>query len=134
MGWNRPGCSVGRFEHFISSTILVNIFCCFIPIFRRGIGRTSVGHCSNGVLDLRVQTFLEFYHHGFGVCIPRFRYQIYELVQVVVNRLGLLVVTGRLQFFDSRDISMSQTEILLEFFSKFFPIKELGIPFVFLFP
>ena len=51
----------------------------------------SIGHRSDGVLDLRVQTFLEFYHSGFGVCIPCFRYQIYKLVQVVVNRLGLLV-------------------------------------------
>ena len=72
MGWNGPGCSVGQFKHFISSAILVDIFCRFIPIFWRGIRRMSVGHCSDGVLDLQVQSFLEFYYSGFGVCIPHF--------------------------------------------------------------
>ena len=84
----------------------------------------SVGHCSDGVLYLQVQSFSEFYYSGFGVCIPRFRYQLYKFVQVVVNRLGLLVITGRLQFIDGRDIGVSWAEVLLELFTEFFPVEE----------
>ena len=131
MDWNSsqmscsgPRCSVGQFERLIGSAILVNIFCCFIPIFQRGIGRMSIGHRSDGVLDLWVQTFSEFHHSGFGVCIPHFCYQIYKLVQVVVNRPGLLVITGRLQFIDGCDIRVSRAEVLLEFFMEFFPVEE----------
>ena len=124
MGWSRPRCSVGQFERFVGSVILVNIFCHFIPIFWRGIRRTSIGHCSDGVLDLWVQSFLEFYYSGFGVCIPRFHYQLYEFIQVVINRLGLLLITGRLQFIDGYDIRVSQAEVLSEFFTEFFPVEE----------
>ena len=133
MGWSRPRCLVGQFECFVGSVILVDIFCHFIPIFRRGIRRTSIGHHSNGVLDLPVQSFSEFHYSGFGVCIPCFCYQFYKLIQVVVNGPGLLVIIGRLQFIDGCDISMSQAEVLLEFFMEFFPVKEFQISFMLLF-
>ena len=65
--WDRPWCSVSQFKCFISHMVLVDIFHGFIPSFQRGIGRTPIGHCGDGVLDLRIQSSLELYYSGFGI-------------------------------------------------------------------
>ena len=72
--WDRSWCLVSQFKCFISCTVLVNIFHSFIPSFRRGIRRMSIGHCSNGVLDLQIQSFPELYYGGFGIGVSRFCY------------------------------------------------------------
>ena len=71
MDWSGFGCLV---RCFVGSTILVDIFCHFVPIFQRGVGGVSIGHHSDGVLDSRVQSFPEFYYGGLGIRISCFHY------------------------------------------------------------
>ena len=84
----------------------------------------SEGHCGDGVLDLWVKSLSELDYSSFGICIPRFCYQLYKLIQVVVYGLGFLVVTGRLQFINCRDVGVGQAEVFSEFFSEFLPVEE----------
>ena len=71
LDWGRPWCSVSQFKCFISCTVLVNIFHGFVPSFQRGIRRTPIGHCDDGVLDLQIQSFPELYYGGFGIGVPQ---------------------------------------------------------------
>ena len=107
-GWSGSRCSVGQLECFVGSAILVDILHCFIPIFWRGIGGASIGHHSDSILDFQVQSFLELYYSGFGICVSCFRYQLQKFIKVVIDRLGLLIVTGRLQFVDGCNVGVSQ--------------------------
>ena len=88
MGGSGHRSSVGQFEGFICHTVLVYTFSCFVPVFQGSIRQTSVGHHSNGVLDLGIQSLLEFHHSSLQICASCFCYQFHKLIQVIINRPG----------------------------------------------
>ena len=69
-GSNGNGCSVGCFEGLVNSAVLINSPGCFVPVLQRGVEGTSVGHRSDGVLDLGVQSFRNFSTVVFGSVYP----------------------------------------------------------------
>ena len=121
---------VSQFKCFVSHTVLVDIFHSFVPSFWRGIGRMSIGHCGDGVLDLRIQSFPELYYCGFGIGVSHFHYQLHKFVQVIIDRSGLLVVTSRLQFINSHNVRVSLSgDTLQTLFPSQSPTIPLRLPF-----
>ena len=86
--WSWSGCLVGQLKGFGGSAVLINIFCCFVPIFGGCVRGVSEGHRGDGVLDLWVKCLLELDYSSFGICIPCFYYQLSKLVQVVIYGSG----------------------------------------------
>ena len=90
------GTAVGRCEGLIGRPVLINRPCGRIPGFHVIVRWPTRGHGGYCILDLWVEASSELEDSYFGVRVPSFCNEVSEFIYVIIQSLGLLVVSCRL--------------------------------------
>jgi len=84
----------------IGEAHLVNPLCCSVPHVGISVGRSSVWHGGNLVLDAQLETSSKLHHQCLGICVTHVGDQGLEVVQIVIHHPTSLVVGGSFQSVD----------------------------------
>ena len=120
------------FKGLICGLVLVHIFCCFIPSIQGRVWRLSIGHHSDGILDLWIQSFSNLDHSSFWIhllLLPGL--QIHPSSHPMSGFSGSKWWTP---VFYGHNVRVGQAEIILEFSPEFIPIQELWVSSIIFFP
>ena len=87
------GTMVGGCEGLIGHPVLINCPCDRIPGFQVIIRWPMRGHGGYCILDLWVEALSELEDSYFGVRVPSFCNKVSEFIYVIIQGLGLLVIS-----------------------------------------
>jgi len=101
LSWSNTQSLVGRLEGFIGGSVLVNGPGCSIPVCWNHVRRTSRRHGCYSILNLRVESLMEFHHYALQIGVASFRDKVLEFIKVFIHRVTLLEISRGFQSVDS---------------------------------